>query len=254
GAIGPSAAIAEPALRQLRLKEPGLAQYVECAIRLIARNFTYDSSMAWQSALPQFPWPKPSAAGQLALSAFPATSTRLKDVSDVLERALTRLGYSDRRYFAVGQDGFALVTRLERIDDTGEALPSPNRWAMGAISPGFDVLEIAKRLVVGDTRSWRLTTLVVSKQVTEQNTVATQSEAASWISGQGLWLPSEVGFRPLRGDSAKDEYHCSVLVYHFVKEEGVAPRLLIPDDKLTIADHLAKIRLEAELRRIADER
>jgi HEAT repeat protein len=66
GAIGPGAAVALPAIVRLST-DPLLKPYAECATRLITRRFEYDESMAWQSALPQFSWPRPSLAGQLAL-------------------------------------------------------------------------------------------------------------------------------------------------------------------------------------------
>ena len=72
--------------------------------------------------LPEFPWPPPppSATAEIRCEQL-RLKTRLTSFGDVdrrLSEALDANGYCERRYYAV-PDGFALVTRIEQINDDG---------------------------------------------------------------------------------------------------------------------------------------
>ena len=81
------------------------------------------------TTLPQFPWPPPSWTARTVLPRWMASPGEpLGGVFDRLVSALRRADIVEYSVFAVGTDGFAVVSRLERIADDGR--PAPERWSV----------------------------------------------------------------------------------------------------------------------------
>jgi hypothetical protein len=82
---------------------------------------------SWSTGI--FFWPPRSATSNFI--AEPAASTTLGDAARAVEGALRRAGYADQRWFPIGgqyEHGFAVTTRLERIDKYGTPKPTGERW------------------------------------------------------------------------------------------------------------------------------
>jgi hypothetical protein len=101
----------------------GIGLATGCAEHLRA----IDRSASWSTGV--FFWPPPHATSSWI--AAPSTATTLGDVASRMGDALRRAGYTDQRWFPIGahcQHGFAVTTRLERIDDQGAPKAAAERW------------------------------------------------------------------------------------------------------------------------------
>jgi hypothetical protein len=73
-------------------------------------------------------WPPPAATSLWTIS--PSANT-FGGVADLIASLLHRAGYDEVRWHPIGAEcahGFAVTTRLERIDDDASAKPSSARW------------------------------------------------------------------------------------------------------------------------------
>lgn len=82
--------------------------------------------------IPQFPWPPPRPTVTLrlpdSLVAIPGHDS-LGSVFDRLRVALTRVDVGWWSVYAIGSNGFAVVTRMEAIDAEGRPKPGAERWS-----------------------------------------------------------------------------------------------------------------------------
>ena len=79
---------------------------------------------------PFFPWPPPQPFlyQMSARGTYPASLKTLGETSEFLKLHLTQAGYSDFRFFSIRNDGFALVTRMERIDEQQRPIAGAGRF------------------------------------------------------------------------------------------------------------------------------
>jgi hypothetical protein len=98
-----------------------------CAEHLGSLN----GSAGWSTGVLFWPPPGASATWIAEPSPQPSATATLGDAAQVIAAALRRAGYSDLRWFRIGvhhDHGFAVTTRLERIDDDGTPRPLAERW------------------------------------------------------------------------------------------------------------------------------
>jgi hypothetical protein len=197
-----------------------------------------------------FPWPPPVPSAFLILSSFQGGRGTLQDVAKRLERSLGQRGYRELKYYGVGEDGFALVTRLERIDEAAQPLEGNLRW------PNYDQLnsiELARApfslstyltalIQAGNpnhARRYRLFVFVVSPRVIrpdERLDVRVQT-VRNWVRLGALSLDSEYAAKPFTRS-----HKVTALIYEFVcippneaKLEATSP---LPGDRHLIASGL----------------
>jgi hypothetical protein len=83
-------------------------------------------------------WPPPGATSSWL--AEPAAPSTLGEAALRIRDSLRAAGYTDQRWLPIGvhyEHGFAVTTRLERVDDDGTPGPSSERWLSaypGAVS------------------------------------------------------------------------------------------------------------------------
>lgn len=193
---------------------------------------------AWSTApnVPQFEWPPPRASASATVPhehLLPEHRLRrLIDVSEWLERALDQASYAERSYYAV-PDGFALVSRLERINQDGT--PHSERWASDE-SPSleFSLKWYLRALVSSPEGRYRLVVFVVTPAAFPQNGKNVPFLVARDWSWVGLnKLPPSAGVLELSKD-----HTCTALVYEFVKgKKGSEPSQVLPS-VLTGRQHL----------------
>ncbi len=69
-----------------------------------------------------FLWPPPDCSAKTVLNrSYFQSAVQLADVDDILLKALRKCGYTDKSHYYV-PNGFALVTRIEQIDENGVPL------------------------------------------------------------------------------------------------------------------------------------
>lgn len=189
---------------------------------------TTGGSTPTQALEPFFPWPPPQPFEYEVFTNrdFPEAQT-LDAVANQLEGALRRAGYSGFRFFGVGNNGFALVTKLERINRDGHPFDGPARWqsistaAFGLES--FSLREYLLALFTPRVGRFRVFAVIVTPQ---DLVLATDKEldvasVEQWQRHGSAALPDMIGQQPF-----SERHRVFVLVYEFSKEEGEAPQVV----------------------------
>jgi hypothetical protein len=157
----------------------------------------------------------------------------------MLVAALRRAGYVEYSAYYV-PCGFALVTRLEHIDDGGNPLKGRNRWNGNVIvMQDFTLSEYLRALLLAPEGRYRLIVFVVSpRSFTSDPHVVSKASALEWLQNGAVSLSeafSEIQFG--------DEFRATALIYEFhVRGRLVEPHLELPAT-LSGDEHLAKAHL-----------
>jgi hypothetical protein len=167
--------------------------------------------------LPVFPWPPPEASAATKipsryLMSDPLSPTSLDAVSQNLETALDRTGYTERSYYAV-PGGFALVTRLEQFYPDGTSKQPPERWAVEVMPPkSFSLTSYLKALFTAQEGHFRIITFIVTSSPFRQSSNAdiNREDAMEWLSTGLQILPYSIGRNPYT-----DRHYCVALIYEF---------------------------------------
>lgn len=201
--------------------------------------------------LPQFsPWPPPQASARhvipIELVTGKGTSSTWGAVTDRFDNALGKVGYRDSSYYAV-PNGFALATRVERMEIDGGPAPQPSRWVVeeGALSASTWTLEgVLRRLAGAPLGHYRAIVFVFSPDAFRiSGTPVTQAQADEWRKGGLNRLP-----KGLRANAYTADFRCDVLVYEFEQQAENQPARLVAG-RLSGETHLRKAKILDELRR-----
>lgn len=171
----------------------------------------------------------------------------LGDVADLLAGALAAAGYSDRAYFSLKKDrdqllGFALITRMERIDIDGVPYPEGDRFLPIGSRQRFDLVEFIRGLFLAPVGYYRILVFTVaSAPLRTDGAPLSSDEAHRLLNAGGLRLD-----RCMRDLPFNEDMTVAVLIYEFqhapeaVEEDQV--RQLNPS-RLSPALHLARARI-----------
>jgi hypothetical protein len=186
-------------------------------------------------SLPDFPWPPPSASASyvLARTLFDAKAT-VGQVTSAIIAALERSGYVERSFFRTGDDGVALVTRLERINDDGSPPREAERWpgALKSQGSGLDLAGMLRGLFYVDRGHYRLIVFILQdRPFTQSSQQVTETEARRWLRSGANVLPREIA------DRAFGDGNCTALIYEFTSD-GSAVKVV--ESQLTGRQHLEK--------------
>lgn len=196
--------------------------------------------------VPNFPWPPPHASASEVLDGRLFRRARtLAGVDSILVNALKRSGYFERSYYRVPQ-GFALVTRIEQIDEQAAPRPDPARWSL-EVKPfeEFTITNYLKSLFQASVGRFRIIAFIVTNQpVTEDTSDETSfNEAVAWLKLGAKSLPESIGQLAFRSD-----YRCTALIYEFRKPESAEAMLVNPSINQG-AVHLQKAKILQSLNR-----
>ena len=196
---------------------------------------------------PEFPWPPPKASASWTIP-----NNLLRDVEDKqislgevdtkLSKVLDSCGYVEKSYYSV-PDGFAVVTRLERIHSDGT--PTENRWDL-EVTPlkNFSLKAYLKALFIGNKGNFRIIVFIITPHAFTQTGAETSFEDVSkWIHDGLNRLPVEFKSRVYAV-----EYSCTALIYEFEKPSKEEEAYLKQPSLLTAEQHLAKARILPELK------
>lgn len=174
--------------------------------------------------IPAFPFPPPRPSSQFTLdrSLFEQAET-FADVDETLSRAISNCKYFEKSYFSV-PEGFALVTRIEQIDEEAFSLKEPDRWSadIGPLEE-FSLSSYLKALFFGQTGYFRVFVFMVTSRPFTNTGVATEEQAREWLSSGLNKLPKALGELPVT-----ENHNCTVLVYEFEKKESGDQAFLQP--------------------------
>lgn len=178
----------------------------------------------------QFPFPPPKATNFITLKRSSITNksggTSFNDVSKKLVEALEKGGYDQENYgfFSYRNDEFALVTRMERIDNEGNLYNESSRWVKGTdysmLPPARSPGEYFKYLFSGKKIFYRVFAFVVSKRNKyrfRKGSPPSFNTAKNWvIEGTPVLSRTKTGSTTVQQTMFSDDYDCSVLIYLFV--------------------------------------
>ncbi len=195
--------------------------------------------------LPPFPWPvpKPSALEVLTLESLEktvGTGITFHDVDERISSALHSAGYDERSYFGV-PGGFAVVTRLEKMDADGYP-DYYDRWA-SSLAPisivDFSLTKYLEALFGTPQGHYRVFVFIVSEEtVVPSGTPIAQEEAQTWFIGGANRLPNQ-----MEGLPYTREHTTTVYIYEFIQSGvGGEASYNIPSD-FTGRQHLERARL-----------
>ncbi|MEP7134303.1 MAG: hypothetical protein ABI904_05170 [Chloroflexota bacterium] len=149
-----------------------------------------------------------------SLGKLAGTGVTFRDVDERISSALDVVGYDDKSYFGV-PGGFAIVTRLEKMDAYG--YPDYRyRWAP-ALAPisftDFSLTNYLAALFGAPKGQYRVFVFVVSSEpVVQSGTPVAQREAQTWIVEGANKLPSQMKDLPYTREHTTTAY-----IYEFVQ-------------------------------------
>jgi hypothetical protein len=178
---------------------------------------------------PFFPWPPPQpyVRGVIPRDVFTKEGIQtFGGVSVKISTELRKKGYSEFHYYSV-PDGFAMVTRLERVDSSGHPVAASQRWqdfdnANFALTE-FSLTKYMIALLEQREGFFRLFVFIISPHelIPAPNLLVTPEMAREWQQGGSATLPDNIANRLF-----SPEYKVYVLVYEFKKVEGQPPQLI----------------------------
>lgn len=186
--------------------------------------------------MPRFPWPppKPAAFGVIPRGLIQAPGIKIETlgaVADRIDSALIASGYAERSFHAA-PNGFAMVTRLERIRPDGRP-DLDRRWLGVAEATEFSLERYLTALFFGDPGRYRLIVFVVTDQTfAATGKPLTSKEGDKLLTGGYVTLPSRFDALPFTA-----RHDVTALVYEFEKPEGGEVRR-VERSRLSALDHL----------------
>ncbi len=194
------------------------------------------SEPAEEPEVPQFPWPPPRASASVVIPAGSAAGT-LGDVEEQIRTALDGGGYVERSYFAA-PGGFAMATRLERINPDGTPMQDPERWRVEAQPlASFSLRAYLQALFAAPSGQYRIIVFVVSSEPFAQAGEVTRSEALAWLHEGLNRLPDGIA-----DSSYTDRHAVTALIYEF-EQPGRQDAVLVLPGHLTGRTHLERAML-----------
>lgn len=164
--------------------------------------------------LPEFPWPPPppSATAQIRCKQLrlKTSVTRFGEVDGRLSEALDANGYFERSYYAV-PDGFALVTRIEQINDDGTPRGGSQRWSLEAPSlKEFSFSAYLRAVFLAPPGYYRVIVFFVTPHtIVPSQSPVRQPDIDTWSRGGGNEVPP-----PMAGEVfSREGDPCTITIY-----------------------------------------
>jgi len=165
-------------------------------------------------------WPPPPASTRDVISASLFSSQKtLGDVCNQITHCLRRSRYDEYRIFDI-HDGFAILTRLERISDDGTPAVR-DRWTRQKIEP-INITEYLKSLFLGTEGKFRVILFVITPLANFKDNgtpILTPDNSDALFREGGVVLP------PIKSAQPFENKYVHVLIYQFYKKNGGAANI-----------------------------
>jgi hypothetical protein len=187
--------------------------------------------------MPSFPFPPPKASASHTFEEnLFAKAENLYEVSELIEGALKKSGYFEKSYYKI-PEGFALVTRMEKMKPDGSPAAAEERWNINHKSTGssFDLMSYFKSLFFAKDGHYRIIVfLITPENLRQSEEKMTMDQAKQYLTKGYNRLP-----RSFKNIPFTQEYSCSALIYEWYKVEHEDPVFMEPS-KFLGQYHLAK--------------
>jgi hypothetical protein len=218
----------------------------ESSSRVNSNAYSYDIFREYQVAatmvlsaleMPEFPFPPPKASANYTFdkNLFSGINN-LTQSSERIENALKKSGYYEKSYYQI-PNGYALVTRIEKIEPDGTPAVAEERWNVSdtGSSSSFDLLSYFKSLFFANEGHYRIIVfLVTSDNVQMTDRIMLMSEGQDFLSSGLNRLPSQFDSMPFT-----ENHYCTALIYEWYKVEHEEAKFMEPS-KFLGQYHLAK--------------
>lgn len=192
-------------------------------------------------------WPLPYTACWATLNFdnfYPinGTDTKFGEVEQRITKALHDCGYTECGYYEI-PGGFAIVTRLERLQQDNISIDPDARWEIDR-SPllSFEVFAYFRALITANPGRFRLFVFTVTtKELRFQQSIPSMDNAMNWATTSNKRLPQDLAHQ-----KAQEECKLTCLVYQFQKDEHKVQ--FIDHGKYTGYEHLQRSGLLLKLR------
>lgn len=188
--------------------------------------------------LPAFPWPPPKWTSRFVLPRGLVVNERPESLGayyDRLRSALQRARIEEWSVYAVGSDGFAIVSRMESIQSDGTPQPGGRRWSTertpGARDSFWQYLQSLFRAEAGRYR-------VIAFVMTPLAVTAAADAPSRQLMDEMLRLGAAELPRSLR-NRVVDSVHCEALIYEFLRSTEDDRARLVESSELLPTQHLA---------------
>ncbi len=187
------------------------------------------------------PPPDPTAQKRFPKKLFKRIST-LADLDTALHNALYASGYIENLYLPV-HDGFALITRLEKMNTDGTSTEGEDRWDTTAVNNNFGIQDGIKQLSNKLKGQYRAFVIVVTTDMSPRHKdTLSEWELVAWSNSEGLFLPTSIGRIEFTN---KHKVHA--LIYEFVCAENDGQAVLVQESKMTWEAHMMQSKLLSKL-------
>lgn len=203
----------------------GLARYQGCPVADTSQMRIFPIPYPKASAVYTFPWNEVALKG----------TRNFSSVDSAISTALNKAGYNTRGYYYI-QHGFALVTRIEKINTDGSCKSGPERWEID-LNPPRNFWDYLSNFVDAPKGYFRIVVFLVTDiDLTSKKEQVDKKVASDWVDNGYTKLPvvySNIPFTP--------NHSVTVLIYEFKKVEGQPATLT--SNRLQAKEHLLKSRL-----------
>jgi hypothetical protein len=186
----------------------------------------------------EMPWPPPPPSSRLPIPnrlVFGRQGESLGEVHDRVVAAFRRGGLSDLSVYAIGKDGFAVVSSLHEIDNNGRVKTAEVAAGLGGLLAW--IRSIADALVYAQPGTTRGIVVLITSRSWNSKAKALEMTEAGFeqfvASGRHEMSPT------LRGASYTSETKGEALIYEFYRRTDDAPAVFVRKGRLSAAEHLA---------------
>ncbi|MEM1220039.1 MAG: hypothetical protein AAGH79_14055 [Bacteroidota bacterium] len=204
-----------------------------------APKMSSTEGVVFSYAIPDFPFPPPPASASQSLDkTLFRQAEDMGGVDQMLKKAISSCGYYEKSYYSL-PEGFALVTRIEQIQEDGSPMNGDARWSTNIVGmEEFSLQAYLKALFTERKGYFRVFVFMITNRPFGQTgTPVDQDQAKQWISEGLNKLPKGLAERPFSLD-----HNVSVLVYEFEQTETGKANYLKPG-RHTSQTHLEKSRI-----------
>jgi len=199
------------------------------------------SQIEADAALPRFPWPPPEPSARMHMPREPFQSASdLDAVSALLLNPLREAGYWEYSFHRV-DNGFALVTRLERINDDGSPMDSLQRYQRSTDAEPFSLSSYIKHLFFAPQGYYRVIIFIVTDRMFAATGAPIKEKEATKLLHQGAnVLPPEY-----KQMAFTEKHGIDVLIYEYLKGQQDRQVSLLLPGRLSPKMHFDKSGLTA---------
>jgi hypothetical protein len=196
---------------------------------------------------PAFPWYPPPPSAKVVLSEegdYFKNSKSYGDICNQLNKALNENKY-EKTYFSVPR-GFAVVTKLEVINDDGSSRKEPERFDINytSIRKSISLSEYIKALFWGKTGYYRTIVFIVTDLPFQYSAQAISDVQMKSLINSGVdWLSDE-----FKATKLTPSHKVTALIYEFqIKDPDTKPSFCDPS-RLSAKTHLEMSKIIAKLK------